>query len=70
MPGYLIEYNRRTGSVRVEAYESLRIATIERLRRDRFNQNDDLELVTVASRSADQLKRSHSRYFTASASHH
>lgn len=69
MPGYLIEYNRRTGSVNVEHFESLRVATIERLKRDRVNLDEDLELVTVASRSEDQLKKSHSRYFVASPAH-
>ncbi|MDO5374129.1 MAG: hypothetical protein Q4F10_11805 [Corynebacterium glutamicum] len=69
MPGYLIEYNRRTGTVNVEDFESLRAATVERLKRDRVNTDEDLELVTVASRSEDQLKKSHSRYFVASAAH-
>ncbi|GAA1471897.1 hypothetical protein CFELI_10440 [Corynebacterium felinum] len=63
MRGYLIEYNPRTGAVSIETFNSLREATLERLKRERCNENQDVELVTVASHSEEDLKRSHSRYF-------
>lgn len=63
MPGFLIEYHRKHGGVKVERFNSLLEAMHERLIRDRLNVDDDLELVTVASRSQEQLERSHSRYF-------
>lgn len=35
----------------------------ERLIRDQKNLDEDLEIVTVSSKSREQLERSHSRYF-------
>lgn len=63
MPGFLIEYHRKFGEVHVEAFPSLIEAMQERLRRDRELQDHDVELVTVASKSREQLEKSHSRYF-------
>lgn len=63
MPGFLIEYHRRRGDVRVERFESLIAAMEERLIRDQKNLDEDLEIVTVSSKSREQLERSHSRYF-------
>lgn len=63
MPGFLIEYHRKRGDVRVERFDSLVDAMKERLDRDQRNRDDDLEIVTVSSRSQEQLQKSHSRYF-------
>lgn len=63
MPGFLIEYHRKRGHVKVEKFDSLMEALEERLRRDQKNFDEDLEIVTVASQSREQLEKSHSRYF-------
>ncbi|MCT1635875.1 hypothetical protein PQG75_08085 [Corynebacterium pseudodiphtheriticum] len=63
MPGFLIEYYRRRGAVKVEKFDSLAEAMEERLIRDQKNLDEDLEIVTVASKSREQLEKSHSRYF-------
>ncbi|QRQ65175.1 hypothetical protein [Corynebacterium kroppenstedtii] len=63
MPGFLIEYHRKRGNVKVERFASLIEAVEERLRRDQQNFDEDLEIVTVASQSREQLEKSHSRYF-------
>lgn len=63
MPGFLIEYHRKRGHVKVEEFDSLMEALEERLLRDQQNFDEDLEIVTVASQSRAQLEKSHSRYF-------
>ena len=63
MPGFLIEYHRKRGNVKVERFASLIEAVEERLRRDQKNSDEDLEIVTVASQSREQLEKPHSRYF-------
>ncbi len=65
MPGYLIEYNRRSRSLNVTKFDSLLEATLKRLELDRTNDNPDLEIVAIASESEDHLRQSHSRYFSA-----
>lgn len=65
MTAYLIKYQRRTGAVALEQFDSLREATVERLKLDRENTDPDLEIVAVASASEEHLRVSHSRYFSA-----
>ena len=65
MTAYLIKYQRRTGVMDLEQFDSLREATRERLKHDRFNTDPDLEIVAVASASEEHLRVSHSRYFSA-----
>ncbi|SDR82775.1 hypothetical protein [Corynebacterium timonense] len=65
MTSYLIKYQRRTGTVKVTAFDSFRKATSERLRLDRENDDPDTEIVAVASESERHLRKSHSRYFSA-----
>lgn len=65
MIAYLIQYQRRTGEMTLERFDSLRDATVERLKLDRSNTDPDLEVVAIASRSENQLRVSHSRYFSA-----
>lgn len=65
MPAYLIRYKRRSGHVDYVRFESLQAATRERLRLDRRNDDPDLEIVAVASDSEENLRQSHSRYFSA-----
>ena len=63
MPSFLIEYHRKRGAVKVERFDSLIAAMEERLIRDQNNLDEDLEIVTVSSKSREQLEKSHSRYF-------
>lgn len=65
MTAYLIQYHRLTGKVSYEEFNSLRDATLARLRLDRTNEDPDLEIVAVASESEEHLRVSHSRYFSA-----
>ena len=64
MSAFLIEYHRKTGSVRCKQFDSLSEATRERLYLDRFNTDPDVEIVAVASASEENLRQSHSRYFS------
>lgn len=63
MPAFLIDYNRRSGSVEWREFPSLVEATQERRRLDRINTNPDREIVAVASENEESLKHTHSRYF-------
>lgn len=65
MSAYLIKYHRRSGRVEVSEYDSLLNATMERLLLDKTNNDPDLEIVAVASQSEENLRQSHSRYFSA-----
>lgn len=65
MTGFLIRYQKSSGHVTVESFPSMAEATRERLRLDRKNDDPDVEIVTVASRSEEHLKQSHRRYFAA-----
>lgn len=63
MPGFLITYNRRTGSAAVSEYLNSSDAMRERARLDLVNTGDDIEHVVVVSDSLDDIKVTHSRYF-------
>lgn len=65
MTAYLIQYHRLTGKMDYEQFDSLREATLARLRLDRINTDPDLEIVAVASESEEHLRVYHSRYFSA-----
>ncbi|MDY3126793.1 MAG: hypothetical protein SOW59_01490 [Corynebacterium sp.] len=65
MSAFLIEYHRLNGSVKCMKFGSLEEATLERLRRDKLNDDPDKEIVAVASDSEALLRKSHSRYFSA-----
>ena len=65
MPGFLIQYQRRSGQVQVTKYDSLLEATQERMHLDKSNYDPGLEIVAVASRSEAHLRKSHARYFFA-----
>ena len=64
MPAFLIEYHRKKGTVRCKKFDSLSEATRERLRLDRSNADPDVEIVAVARASEENLRQSHSRYFS------
>lgn len=65
MPGFLIEYQRLSGDVRVSEFATLRQATDQRLRldRERAASDSDMEYVAIGAASREALERSHSRYF-------
>lgn len=63
MKSYVIEYDRRSGTVVVEEFLDRMEATRARLDRTRARASRDIEVVTVNSRSEESLRRSHSRYF-------
>ena len=65
MPAFLIKYQRRTGQVEYQEYESLIEATLQRLLMDKENDDPDLEIAAIASDSIENLRSSHSRYFAA-----
>ncbi|APQ42466.1 hypothetical protein [Pasteurella phage PMP-GADVASU-IND] len=62
---FLIKYQRRSGHLVLEKFESLLEATKKRLELDKENKDPDLEIVAVASQSEESLRQSHSRYFSA-----
>lgn len=68
MPGFVIEYHRSTGEMRLSQFSSLREATAERLRLDRSRQDKDIEIVAVSARDRKAVETSHSRYFNRAAS--
>lgn len=65
MSSFLIKYHRRSGKLALEKFESLVEATKRRLELDKENNDPDLEIVAVASQSEENLRQSHSRYFSA-----
>ena len=66
MPGFVIQYNKRTGARNVTEYlgsDGHRLALRERLRLERETNNPDIEIVSLVGRSLDTIKKTHSRYF-------
>ncbi|MGV9797746.1 hypothetical protein ACWDTP_06770 [Mycobacterium sp. NPDC003449] len=64
MPGFVIEFNRRTRNRRVHQFVSPREAMAYRLKLERERQDLDVEIAALTSGSIDSLRRTHSRYFT------
>lgn len=64
MPGYVIEFNRRTRQRRVQRFATGREAMAYRLKREAEVGGGDLEIAALTSRSLESLRRTHSRYFT------
>lgn len=66
MPGFVIQYNRRTRANTVTSFtapDGHREAFKERLRLERENQDPDVEIVSLGSDSLETVKKTHSRYF-------
>lgn len=66
MPGFVLEYHRPTGELRVHQFllesghrDALRCRLELEARRD----SDDWEIVSINSASLSDLKRTHARYF-------
>jgi hypothetical protein len=63
MPGFVIEYNRRTHEGQVTEFPSSREATEHRLELEAERDDHDVEIAAVSSKSLETLKQTHSRYF-------
>jgi hypothetical protein len=64
MPGYVIEFNRRTRERRVREFADHREAMRCRLRLEADRSDEDVEIAALISDSLETLQRTHSRYFT------
>jgi hypothetical protein len=64
MAGFVIEYNRRTHGRRVTEFATPHEAMQYRLTLEAQRTDLDIEIASLASKSLDTLKRTHSRYFT------
>ncbi|MET9200094.1 hypothetical protein [Gordonia sp. NPDC003585] len=64
MPGFVIEFNRKTRARRVREFETAREAMDYRLELERDRADGDVEIAALTSRSLESLERTHSRYFT------
>jgi hypothetical protein len=64
MPGYVIEFNRRTRVRRVREFADHREAMRERLRLEAGRTNSEIEIAALISDSLETLEQTHSRYFT------
>lgn len=63
MPGFVIEYNRRTGEWRADQFAAPQDALTERLRREVLRTDPDIEIASLNSDSLETVKHTHSRYF-------
>jgi hypothetical protein len=64
MPGYVIEYNRRTHTRRVTEFATPREAMEYRLKLEEQRTDTDIEIAALSSKSLDTLEQTHSRYFS------
>ena len=64
MPGYVIEFNRRTRERRVREFADHREAMRYRLELEARRDDLDVEIAALISDSLGTLQRTHSRYFT------
>ena len=66
MPGYVIEFNRRSGAANVTEFpgaDGHRDALRLRLELEKARRDPDMEIVSLVSDSLDTVRRTHSRYF-------
>ena len=64
MKYFLIVYNRRTGDRQMTEYTDAAQAIRARLEAESGSSNPDVEIVVIGAASLDDLKVTHSRYFT------
>lgn len=64
MPGFLIEFNRRTRERRVREFVDHTEAMQLRLQLEAARNDNDVEIAALISPSLETLRRTHSRYFT------
>jgi hypothetical protein len=63
MPGFVIEYNRRTHAHHITEFGSSREAMEHRLALEAGRTDLNIEIAAVSSKSLETLKQTHSRYF-------
>jgi len=66
MPGFLIQYHRKSGEVHVEKFDSPKRAIQKRVALESTTTDDDVEIVVIVSPNEQMLRKSHSRYFAMS----
>ena len=66
MPGFLVQYHRKSGEVHVEKFDSHKQAIQKRIALESNVTDDDTEIVVIGSPDEQTLKESHSRYFARS----
>lgn len=66
MPGFLIQYHRKSGEVHVEKFDSPKRAIQKRIALESNTTDDDVEIVVIVSPDEQMLRKSHSRYFARS----
>lgn len=64
MPGFVIEFNRRTRERRVRQFDDAGDAMRMRLQLESERVDADIEIAALTSKSLETLQRTHSRYFT------
>jgi hypothetical protein len=64
MPGFVVEFNRRTRNRRVREFADPQDAMRCRLQLETERIDEDIEIAALTSRSLESLRRTHSRYFT------
>lgn len=66
MPGFLIQYHRKSGEVHVEKFDSPERAIQKRVALESTTTDDDVEIVVIVSPNEQMLRKSHLRYFAMS----
>jgi hypothetical protein len=66
MPGFLLQYHRKSGEVHIEKFDSLKQAIQKRVALESNVTDDDTEIVVIVSPDEQMLRKSHSRYFAMS----
>ncbi|MCG7607485.1 hypothetical protein BA059_10970 [Mycolicibacterium sp. (ex Dasyatis americana)] len=64
MPGFVVEFNRRTRERRVREFDDPGDAMRMRLQLESERVDGDIEIAALTSKSLETLQRTHSRYFT------
>jgi hypothetical protein len=61
---FLLVYDKPAGALlRIEQFEDLGAALIERFAEEARRRSSDIEVVVLSARSRAELERTHSRYF-------
>lgn len=63
MPGFVIQYNRRTGKFQYAQFADLRSATQKRVELEHHRTDRDIEIVSIAGNNLAEIASTHSRYF-------
>ena len=66
MPGFLLQYHRKSGELHVEKFDSHKQAIQKRIALESNTTDDDVEIVVIVSPDEQMLRKSRSRYFAMS----